>query len=470
MLALMTIFSPATLPVALLAVTLSAQDLRFGRAAVDITPTPETGGVKPVLDPIQAKAAALEKDGVSAAIVVLDLPVVNRAVVESVRAEAEVATGIPGAHIMISATHSHTGLTPGWAGASSFPSLFPAKEGRELEEAKAYTAFLVKSTVEAVRRAHEDLQTAQLSAAIGREDSLPFNRRFRMKDGTVVFNPGIGNPDIVRPVGPIDPAVPVIFAESGAGEPLATLVNYALHLDTVGGDVYSADYAYPLSRALAAAMGPQMLTVFSIGTAGNINHINVEGPDRQKGAQEAARIGAVLAAEVLEAYSELESVGAGPLRVASETVALPPIELKPGDLEKARELAAQEERGGAKLTLLERVFAQKVFFAERQQGRPLEVEVQVIAVGNDLAWVGLPGEVFVELGLAIKQGSPFRFSVIHELAYDWIRYVPNRKGLQEGSYEATNIRCGPGCGEMLSDAAIGLLLSLHEAPRQAITR
>ena len=456
--------------VALTTLNLSAAELRFGRAIVLITPTPETGGVKPVLDPIHAKAAVMEKDGTTAAIVVLDLPVVNRAVVKAVRQRAEESTGIPGGHIMISATHTHTGLTPGWAGASSFPALFPPKEGKEAEEATRYTAFLIESTTEAIRRAHEDLQPARVSAAIGHEDTLPFNRRFRMKDGTVVFNPGIGNPNIVRPVGPIDPSVPVVLFENTEGEPLATLVNYALHLDTVGGNVYSADYPYEMGRALAAAKGPDMMTMFSIGTAGNINHINVNGPKKQKGAQEAARIGTVLAGEVLRTYRKLEVLDPGALRVTIETVPLPPVELQPGDIEKARSLAKREDAGGPKLNLLERVFAQRVFFAEQQKGRPLDVEVQVIALGNDLAWVGLPGEVFVEIGLAIKSGSPFRFTVIHELAYDWIRYVPNRKGLQEGSYEATNTRCGPGCGEALADAAIRGLLELHEAPRQVVTR
>ena len=54
--------------------------------------------------------------------------------------------------------------------------------------------------------------------------------------------------------------------------------------------------------------------------------------------------------------------------------------------------------------------------------------------------------------------------------YDWIRYVPDRKGFQEGSYEAVNTRCGPGGGEALTDAAIRCLLELHEAPQQTIRR
>ncbi len=455
---------------ALLALAAPAAELRFGRAAVPITPTEETGGVKPVLDPLQAKAVVLQKGGTLAAIVVLDLVVPNLAIVQGARARAAELTPIPAGHIMITTTHTHTSLVPGWAGSSSFPALSPPTEGPEFEAAERYKVFAIELIAEAIRQAHADLQPAIASAAIGHEDSLAFNRRFRMKDGTVVFNPGIGNPNIVRPVGPIDPAVPVVYFESPEGEPLAALVNYAMHLDTVGGDVYSADYPHALSEALAEAKGPQMLTMFSIGTAGNINHVNVDGPKKQKGADEAARIGLVLAGEVLRTLRRLEPAADGQLRVKTEMVPLPPVELQPGDIETARSLAAKEEANPGTLNLLERVFAQKVFFAERQQGRPLEVEVQVISLGRDLAWVALPGEVFVEIGMMIKTNSPFRFTVVHELAYDWIRYVPNRKGLQEGSYEATNTRCGPGCGEALADAAIRNLLVVHEAPRQRIVR
>jgi hypothetical protein len=78
-----------------------------------------------------------------------------------------------------------------------------------------------------------------------------------------------------------------------------------------------------------------------------------------------------------------------------------------------------------------------------------------------LAWVGLPGEIFVELGMAIKKASPYRFTIVNSLANGALHYVPNRKGFAEGSYEAINTSGGPGTGELLVDAATRLLISLH---------
>jgi hypothetical protein len=112
-------------------------------------------------------------------------------------------------------------------------------------------------------------------------------------------------------------------------------------------------------------------------------------------------------------------------------------------------------------TFMDLVKAFKIVDVAARAGRPVAAEVQVIALGDDIAWVGLPGEVFTELGLAIKTASPFRFTVVAELANDSIGYVPNLKAYDQGAYEVISSRVGPGSGEMLVDAAVQLLVALH---------
>jgi hypothetical protein len=77
-----------------------------------------------------------------------------------------------------------------------------------------------------------------------------FNRRNFLKGGTVAWNPGKLNSNIVRPAGPIDPELPVVLFESEKGDSIATYVNFAMHQDTVGGLEVSADYAHTLSTML----------------------------------------------------------------------------------------------------------------------------------------------------------------------------------------------------------------------------
>jgi hypothetical protein len=283
-----------------------------------------------------------------------------------------------------------------------------------------------------------------------------------MKDGTVGWNPGKLNPNILKPAGTIDPDVPVVYFESADRKPLATYVNYAVHLDNVGGQRISADLPYTLSKLLADVEGPEMVTLFTAGCCGDINHIDVSRSDPQKGFENAARMGTILAAEVLRIWPRLEVIEPGALRTRSETVTLALPEVSQDDVAKAREVVARRE--GPKPTqptFLESVQAFKVLDVAARDGRPQEVEVQVIALGDDVAWVSLPGEIFVELGLAIKQDSPYPHTIIAELANGSIGYIPSRRAYPQGNYEVVSARCGEGSGERLVDAALRLLKALY---------
>jgi hypothetical protein len=79
--------------------------------------------------------------------------------------------------------------------------------------------------------------------------------------------------------------------------------------------------------------------------------------------------------------------------------------------------------------------------------------------------VSLPGEIFVELGLAIKQDSPFPHTIIAELANGSIGYIPSRRAYAQGNYEVVSARCAEGSGERLVDAALRLLKGLHAEAR-----
>jgi len=89
------------------------------------------------------------------------------------------------------------------------------------------------------------------------------------------------------------------------------------------------------------------------------------------------------------------------------------------------------------------------------------VEVQVFRLDRDTALVGLPGEIFCDLGLAIKRASPFPRTLVMSLCNDRPGYVPTKKAFAEGSYEVLNSRVQPGGGERLVESALTLLRQLH---------
>jgi hypothetical protein len=451
-----------------------AAELRVGAASVVINPpqgTPLAGyyserGSNKILDDIHAKAIVLEVGDTKAALVVCDLISLPRHVVTEARRQIEAATKIPGAHVMLSATHTHTG--PVLARESALDELV----GATSDLGRRYTEKLPELIAECVARADKSLAPARASAAHGKEEGVSFNRRFHMKDGTVSWNPAKRHPDIVRPAGPIDPDVGVVYFDTPKNDPIATYVNFALHPDTVGGEGVSADYPGVLARLLAGYRrpgkllrdfsGPEMLTMFANGCCGNINHRNIEWLDPQKGPHEAHRIGTLLAAAVLRTTPDLKPVAADSLRVRSEIVKLPLAPITDSDVTAAKETVKQVK--DPKTKFLDKVKAYKVLDVAARDGKPWEVEVQVIAIGDQVAWVSLPGEIFVELGLAIKKSSPFPHTLIAELANGSIGYVPDKPAYPQGNYEVVSSRCAEGSGELLVDTAGRLL---REAKKKA---
>jgi hypothetical protein len=446
-----------TLILLVAATPLFAAELKVGAAATVITPpegTPLAGyysqrGSKTVLDDIFAKAIVLEVGDTKAALVVCDLISLPRHVVTEARRLIEKATGIPVAHVMISATHTHTG--PVLMRESSLDDLV----GASSDLGRRYTEKLPELIARSVADANKKLAPARASAAHGREEGISFNRRFHMKDGSVSWNPAKRHPDIVKPAGPIDPDVGVVYFDSPKNEALATYVNFALHPDTVGGEGVSADYPGVLSKQLGEYRGPGMVTVFANGCCGNINHRDIQWLDGQKGPREAHRIGTVLAAAVLRTNRDLKPMPTGSLRVAGEIVKLPLAPITDADVAAARETVKQVN--DAKTRFMDKVKAFQVLDVHARQGKPWEVEVQVVALGDQLAWVSLPGEIFVELGLSIKKASPFAHTMIAELANGSIGYIPDTAAYPQGNYEVVSARCAEGSGELLVKAALRLL-------------
>lgn len=445
--------------------TLGAADFRAGRAKVVITPpvgsvignsygiTVSTG----VLSDLHAKATVFESGGVKAAIVACDLISLRPELIQSARELIAQRTGISPQRVIIAATHCHTG-----------PQMHPmfletaTPEARRLSE--GYIAALPGMIAESVRLAEADLQPATISAARGAESTISFNRRFLLRDGTVKTNAGVRNPNIVRAMGPIDPEVGVIYIEAASGAPLVTIVNFALHVAIMGGDRVSADYPHVLSEHLGRVKGPGMLTVFLNGMSGNVNHVDVAALGRLRAEAESARVGTILAAAVLKAYRDLRPVEFATLQAASRPVRTPTLPAP----DEARLTAARATiRGhgkGAPFTEVIRAW-RDIDLAQYARDGFWNSEVQVIAFGRELALVGYPGDSFVELGLAMKQNSPFSLTFVTEQSANGsLSYIPNERAFPEGSYEVESSRVAPGGGEVLATAAVRLLTELFPRP------
>lgn len=436
------------------------KSLQAGVAVADITPPVgyrmcgyfnerlSTG----VLNPLHAKALVLRQGDTRIAMVFCDLIGLSIDVSRRARDQIERELGIPRANVLLAATHSHTGPLYFDALRDHLHEKALAKHGSDPCEKVDYPSKLVEGIVQAVKLADAKVRPVQAEAVVTQQHGLSFNRRFHMKDGTVRFNPGVLNPDIVRVAGPVDPQVGVVLLRDGRTA-IAGLVNFALHLDTLGGTQYAADYPYFVEQILREEFGKDFVLLFGNGTCGDINHIDVTKRERLT----TETIGTTLGRTVVEGLKQAKAVAEPRLAVRREIIDAPVQQFTPSEIEQAKR--DMDKIGTAEMSFLDQVKAYKIVDVQ-SRGESVPLEVQVIRISDEVAVVGLPGEVFADLGLAIKKASPFPITLVIELCQDDPAYIPTEKAFAEGSYETVNSRIEPGSGERMIEAAIRLLKEL----------
>jgi neutral ceramidase len=424
--------------------------LKAGVSCLDITPPLgthmrgyfEERTASTVHDPLMVRSFVLEESGSAVAIAVCDLIGVDRKYLDQARARIVENTDLKPEQILICCTHTHTGPFTG---------------------DDEYTQWLWGRIADGVRVAWQAREPAQVGWARTTEDRLVFNRRYRMADGSVQTNPGLKNPNVVEPAGPVDPEVGVMVLRRACGKTLGVLGNYALHYVGIPDDftAFSADYYGYFSRQIQRMRADSFVAALSNGASGDINNWNVMGKVRNRNDQyqHCERAGNLVAAHAFWAWNEADFVDELPLGAAMVEVTLPP---KPPvtaeEVAKAQEIG-EREAAGKPVLMGEKSFARRVrrFAEDPPQAR--DTLVQALRIG-DLGIATAPGELFVEHGLEMKRRSPFAQTMVLELANDCLGYIPTRRAFGEGAYEPESSPFAPGYGEAIVDAAVGLLEQL----------
>lgn len=451
--------------------------MKAGAACLDITPplgTPlgaftNARWALTVHDPLYVRAFALEHESTGIAVVVCDLVGVRRKYWDRAKALIAKTIGLAPKRVLISCTHTHT--------------------GPQTWDNDAYTDFLVQSVADAVRLAWQQRESAEVGWGTGSEDRVAFNRRYRMNDGSVQTNPGIGNPNVAAPAGPIDPEVGLLcLRRAGAASTIGALANFALHYVGAGYRHVSADYFGYFSTLLQRLRGESFVAALSNGAAGDINNIdciggsgpakpvNADGERRWSSGlswalpdhsdetlyRHTERVAALIAAAAFWAWNGMRFVSDAPLGGAMAELTLQPRPAPtPEEGDRARALQRRQEAGEV-LMLGEIQYIKRNLNPPTEPPKPVTTWVQALRVG-DLALVGAPGELLVELGLEIKRRSPFGQTMVMYIANDTIGYIPGRSAFEGGGYEAQGSGLRPGEGERIVDTAVDLLQQLKQS-------
>lgn len=443
--------------------------MKCGSARVEITPPvgAPLGGIRVrmiddylttdlrsrgVHDDLYARALVLEGEDRKVALVSLDLLGLHYDIVSRIRGLVMRQTGIE--DVMVACTHTHAGPD----------TILIHPENLDMD----WLHVMEKKAAGAVIVANGEMEEARVGYGLGHGEGITVNRR--------------------DPEGPIDPEIGVLRIEDTGGDLMAAVVNFASHM-TLGRQnvLFSADFPGFLGRFFQRVYGEGVQAIFLNGCCGDVNpwdyyHGNPR-PRRPQTYPEAERFANIISGEAVKVCEWIETTSEVRIKALSETVELP-LRKPPADLGEARRLVARKEEirrrhrtiflspedliknlailpgEGPAREVYDLAFAEETIRLAESQS-PLEAEIQVFSL-NDCAILAIPGELFVELGLSIKRGSPFKQALIATYANGYVGYIPTSEALREGmGYEvrpsAITAKVDLGGGELIRDSALKLL-------------
>jgi len=385
--------------------------------------------------PLRAQAIVITDGKTKVCMGSCDVTTLNRRILDEIGHEVDSIYGIPFNNIMFGATHNHS---------VSYINKSAIK----------------KAIMEAIGMANEKLKNAgemDCYFALG-DATIGQNSRLIMEESSILWVPTIYKFGYNRPTGPYDPQLPVLAFKDKQGNPEAIVFNHSTHnIDAPTNRVLSPGFYGTASQKIERDLGGTV--VFLPGAFGS-THVFDDCPNSER----------VFRIEqgIKKAYAKTEK------RDINRLVSVK------NEFEFTIRAFNEDEQQKAVSDYCNRWLRESIFWhAEPEsviqsfkngrnriasiQGNTQKTWIQVILIG-DIAFVGVPGELFGELGMEIKRRSPFRYTYIVGIANDYIGYVPDDEAFNLGGYQtwATRAYSERGTGEFIVNQAVEILSNLYE--------
>lgn len=397
----------------------ASDPVRAGFARVDITPEQPVNLAgyasrkelsEGIHDPLAARAVALEQDRSHLVLISTDNLGFYGGTAETMRAAILEACGLKDSELFLCAIHTH-----------SAPTL-ALNESRAHTNNVAYTKSLERKLVELVKRALANVSPVQAGVSFG-SSPVGVNRRERAPNEGGEATIKLGR----NPGGPCDPEVQVLKFTNGQEKPVAILFAYATHSTSLGPKnlVVSGDVHGTAEYFLERHLGQELIAPGFAGASGDIDpwFRVLPGFNTNNGwVPETVLMGTLLGEEVVQvALSTKTAPLNGPIQTMIKNLELP-----------------------------------------GKSGGTAKLNVTVARLG-EVAFVGLGGEIFSQIGKAIKAGSPFRQTFIFTHCNGTAGYVPTAPAYSEGGYEVQSTAFGPAAADQLVQETLSLLRNLGRA-------
>jgi hypothetical protein len=416
-------------------------------------------------------------DGMRAALADVDLCLFDDAQAARARDVVAQAAGVPAAHVAVGVTHNHSvPVTVELGGAW-------IRKNREL------VAPYVEGVLDAVGRAAADaarsLRPVRVGTGIG-SSPLAVNRRMTKPDGKAAVG--------LNWDGPADRTLTVVRLDGEDDRPVATIVHYGCHPIILGPDNTYVTPEFPgiVKRVVEDAVGGHCL--FVQGTCGDVGPSELFVPGLPGYRRLGAMIGHEAAATALrsswrrhrqrlregEASAWIASFEYEPddepdatVAVAREVLAVP-LRDDLGDPEAWSEEARRHEEeayaardAGAPHTEVRELTVRLKFARMRaERGRALAglesypLLVHGLRLGP-VGLVGVPVELFTEIGGWIREASPFATTLVSGYWNGYRNYLPTDEERPRGGYEIDISPFRPGADRLVASAAGRVLEALR---------
>ncbi len=390
-----------------------------------------------VFQKLYSKAFVAECDGNIVAIVCVDTCVLPREMHDIVCKRIEEYTGIKPENVCITANHTHRG-----APVFSSPEL-------DVYADASYVDVFFRLVADSVILAYKRLEEADISFVKTDVKGIAFNRDGLFDDGK--YHTHVRNEHTVKILGETDTSLNVVKVERN-GKPIGAIINYALHQDCAG-DVtgYTGDYSSAISEELKMTYGNDFVSLFVIGACGDINHvnndINVELADDWNYHYH-MKIGQILAQSTIAAFDNTEAVS-DIISCKKEKINLKKRVIDksiPGIFEQELQNLLDNNITGMRI----RNF---VYYCSVNESDNEDLYVQTIRLG-DIAIFALPGEMYVNYGLELKDTSPASKNIVIELCNNYCGYIPSKEAFADNSVLYETSLCFHSCMEPLAGEKI----------------
>lgn len=379
-----------------------------------------------ILDPIFLNAVVIEAGEERIAVITADFLSMYLTQATQIRNFVAEETGIPEEHILMQSLHQHTSVTAG-------------------NTPEFYRENLKRKYADVVKLALDDL--AECTVTVGEKETaepVSFIRRYRMKDGTVMTNPGFLNPEIDHPLGEADNTVRLVrFHREEKGD--IAMVGFQTHPDTLGGHRFSADWPGFVRRIVEKELeAEEVHCILLNGCQGDTNHFNLSRPKPpvstlERYEQVTRVMGETIARAALDVWNEGKPVEEGAISGEVSLHAIPSNLEGLEEMEEAKEiqkLLAAKLPTPRPLNLAERGRYARI---SRMENLALfqKVTVTLVAFGR-VAIVGYAGEPFTEYADVLREAYPELFILTACNCNGAQGYLPSAAAFEEGGYEAAS--------------------------------